>query len=151
MIEDKKVFKNQDLVLRVSSNIDPERFDVNKYEAFLDALCGEREYQKEAIRVTSRYLLGGQYNNLKELAEENYHQNPVLQERYGSLEDFYGYLQLPNKLSCTIDLATATGRSYVLYGKKRMLSGWSMSTVRIKNRIYQSILSHWQDFPRFFR
>ena len=118
---DKKVFKNQDLVLKVSPNINPENFDINKYEAFLDALCGEREYQKETIRVTLRYLLGGQYNNLKELAEENYHQNPVLQERYGSLEDFYKHLQLPDKLSCTIDLATATGKSYVLYGIARIM------------------------------
>lgn len=121
VIPDKKVFKNQDLVLKVSPNIDPEKFDINKYEAFLDALCGEREYQKEVVRVTMRYLLGGQYNNLKELAEENYHQNPVLQERYGSLEDFYKHLQLPDKLSCTIDLATATGKSYVLYGIARIM------------------------------
>jgi len=120
-ISDKQIFKNQDLVLKVSPNIDPEKFDINKYEAFLDSLCGEREYQKEATRVTLRYLLGGRYNNLKELAEENYHQNPVLQERYGSLECFYKYLQLPGKLSCTIDLATATGKSYVLYGIARIM------------------------------
>jgi type III restriction enzyme len=69
MIEDKKVFKNQELVLKISPNIDPEKFDINKYEAFLDALCREREYQKEAIRITLQYLLGGQYNNLRELAE----------------------------------------------------------------------------------
>lgn len=117
----KKIFKNQDLILKVSPNIDPEKFDINKYEAFLDALCGEREYQKETIRVTMRYLLGSQYNNLKELAEENYHQNPVLQERYGFLEEFYRHLQLPDKLSCTIDLATATGKSYVLYGIARIM------------------------------
>lgn len=121
MIQDKQTFKNQDLVLKVSPNIDPQKFDINKYEAFLDALCGEREYQKEVVRVTMRYLLGDQYNNLKELAEENYHQNPVLQERYGSLEDFYKHLQLPDKLSCMIDLATATGKSYVLYGIARIM------------------------------
>jgi len=118
---DRQVFQNKDLVLKVSPNIDPEKFDINKYEAFLDALCGEREYQKETIRVALRYLLGGQYNNLKELAEENFHQNPVLQERYDSLKDFYKHLQLPDKLSCTIDLATATGKSYVLYGIARIM------------------------------
>jgi len=99
---ERQIFKNQDLVLKVSLNIDPQKFDINKYEAFLDALCGEREYQKEVVGVILRYLLGGQHNNLKELAEENYHQNPVLQERYGSLEDFYKHLQLPDNLSCTI-------------------------------------------------
>lgn len=77
MVVDKKIFKNQDLVLKVSPNVDPQRFDINKYEAFLDALCGEREYQKEAIRVTLRYLLGGQYSSLRDLAQENYHQNPI--------------------------------------------------------------------------
>jgi len=121
MTADKRIFKNQDLVLKISPNIDPEKFDINKYEAFLDALCAEREYQKEAIRATLQYLLGGQYNDLRELAEENYHQNIVLQERYGTLSDFYKHLQLPNKLSCTIDLATATGKSYVLYGIARIM------------------------------
>ncbi len=57
--------KASDLVLKVSENVDPRIFDINKYEPFLDALCREREYQKEAIRVTLRYLLGGQYKNLK--------------------------------------------------------------------------------------
>ena len=56
MTADKRIFKNQDLVLKISPNIDPEKFDINKYEAFLDALCVEREYQKEAIRVTLQYL-----------------------------------------------------------------------------------------------
>jgi len=120
-VGDKKVFKNQDLVLNVSPNVDPEKFDINKYEAFLDTLCGERKYQKEAIRVTLRYLLGGQYTNLKELAEENYYQNPVLQEKYSSLDNFYKHLQLPDKHSCTLDMATATGKSYVLYGIARIM------------------------------
>ncbi len=115
-MREKQYFKNQDLVLKVSENIDPKIFDINKYEPFLDALCREREYQKEAIRVTLRYLLGGQYKNLKELAEENYHQNPILQEKYATLEDFVKNLQLPDKLYCSLDLATGTGKSYIIYG-----------------------------------
>jgi len=99
---ERHIFKNQGLVLKASPNINPKKFDINKYEAFLDALCGEREYQKEAIRVILRYLLGGQYNNLEELAEENYHQNPVPQETYASLGDFYKHLQFSDKLSCMI-------------------------------------------------
>jgi len=121
MNTDKQLFKNQDLILKVSPNIDPAKFDISKYEAFLDALCGDREYQKEAIRETLRYLLGGRYNSLRDLAKENYHQNPVLQDLYPSLEDFYKHLQLPDKLSCTLDLATATGKSYVIYGIGRIM------------------------------
>ncbi|MBA7506278.1 hypothetical protein ES706_04959 [subsurface metagenome] len=118
---DKQLLKNQDLVLRVSPNVDSAKFDISKYEAFLDALCGGREYQKEAMREALRYLLGGQYNSLRDLAKENYQQNPVLQDLYPSLEDFYKHLQLPEKLSCTLDLATATGKSYVIYGIARIM------------------------------
>jgi len=120
-ITDKQLLRNQDLVLNVSPNVDPARFDISRYEAFLDALCGDREYQKGAIRETLRYVLGGQYNSLKDLAKENYQQNPVLQDLYPSLEDFYKQLQLPDKLSCTLDLATATGKSYVIYGIARIM------------------------------
>jgi len=118
---ERQTFENKDLVLKVSTNYDPKRFDPNKYEAFLDALCGDREYQKEAIRVTLRYFLGGEYKSLKELAEENYHKNPKLQEKYSSFEDFLSHLQLPEKLSCSLDHATATGKSYVMYGIARIM------------------------------
>ncbi len=118
---ERQTFQNKDLVLKVSPNYDPKRFDPNKYEAFLDALCGNREYQKEAIRETVRYFLGGEYKTLKDLAEKNYHNNPKLQEKYSSFEDFVNYLQLPDKLSCSLDHATATGKSYVMYGIARIL------------------------------
>lgn len=118
---ERQTFQNKDLVLKVSPNYDPKRFDPNKYEGFLDALCGDREYQKEAIRETVRYFLGGEYQSLKELAEENYHKNPKLQEKYSSFEEFTGVLQLPDKLSCSLDHATATGKSYVMYGIARIM------------------------------
>jgi type III restriction enzyme len=118
---ERQTFQNKDLVLKVSPNYDPNKFDPNKYEAFLDALCGDREYQKEAIREVTRYFLGGEYKSLKDLAEENYHKNPKLQEKYSSFDDFVKHLQLPDKLSCSLDHATATGKSYVMYGIARIL------------------------------
>lgn len=87
-----RTFHNQDLVLRVSPGINPGRFDISRYEPFLDALCGTREYQKEAIRVTLRYLLGGRYANLRSLAAENYYSNETLQERYGSFREMERHL-----------------------------------------------------------
>jgi len=116
-----QTFQNKDLVLKVSANYDPKKFNPYKYDKFLDALCEDREYQKEAIREVLRYFLGGEYKNLKDLAEENYDKNPKLQEKYLSLEDFIQSLQLPNKLSCSLDHATATGKSYVIYGIARIL------------------------------
>lgn len=118
---EKQTFLNKDLVLRVSPSYDPRKFEPNKYEAFLDALCGNREYQKEAIRITLRYFLGGEYQSLRELAEKNYHSNPKLQEKYSSFEDFSRVLQLPDQLSGSLDHATATGKSYVMYGIARIM------------------------------
>lgn len=118
---DQKVFHNQDLVLRVSSSIDPARFDITKYEPFLDALCDGREYQKEAIRTVLRYLLGGRYPNLRALAEENFNSNDTLRERYGTFVEMERHLQFPDRLSCSVDLATATGKSYVIYGIARIM------------------------------
>jgi len=113
---DRRTFRNEDLVLKVSEDIDPAKWDEGRYEAFLDELCGYREYQKDSIRTTLRYLLGSQYINLRALAKENFDQNPELQERYGSWSAMERQLQLPDQLSCSLDLATGTGKSYLLYG-----------------------------------
>ena len=118
---ERQTFQNKDLVLKVSPNYSPHKFDPHKYEAFLDALCVDREYQKDAIRETLRYLLGGEYKNLRELVEENYHKNPKLQDKYLSLKEFASSLQLPEKLSCSLDHATATGKSFVMYGIARIM------------------------------
>ena len=44
---DRQIFQNKDLVLKVSPNYGPNRFDPNKYKASLDALCGDRGRQKD--------------------------------------------------------------------------------------------------------
>lgn len=108
--------KNSDLVLRVSESVDPMVFDPGRYEAFLDALCGTREYQKDAIRSALRYLLGGRYVNLRALFSENYDANPVLKAVHGTLPSAERRLQFADKLACSLDLATGTGKSYVMYG-----------------------------------
>jgi type III restriction enzyme len=51
-MKSKEIFKNLDLVLKVDKNIDLSILSLNKYEPFLDALCVNREYQKESIRET---------------------------------------------------------------------------------------------------
>lgn len=118
---DRQTFRNEDLVLKVTKNIDPAVWDESRYEAFLDELCGTREYQKDTIRTTLRYLLGGSYDNLRKLARENFESNDEIQQRYGSWAGMERHLQLPDQLSCAIDLATGTGKSYVLYGLAAIL------------------------------
>ena len=110
------IIKNEDLVLQVSTHIDPNVWDEGKYAAFVDELCAEREYQKDAIFTALRFLAGEKYANLQELAKENFDDNLKFQEAYGSWKTMREKLQFPNMLSCTLDLATGTGKSYVLYG-----------------------------------
>jgi type III restriction enzyme len=113
---DRQRFRNEDLVLKVSRAVDRERWDESRYEAYIDELCGDREYQKDAIRTALRYLLGGEYANLRDLAKASYEDNPVMEQRYGSWDAMQRHLQLPDHLSASLDLATGTGKSYVLYG-----------------------------------
>lgn len=113
---DRQRFRNEDLMLNVSKAVDRKKWDESRYEAFIDALCGDREYQKESIRVTLRYLLGGEYSCLKDLAKANYEENSLLEARYGSWSGMERHLQLSQQLSASLDLATGTGKSYVLYG-----------------------------------
>lgn len=114
-------FRNEDLVLNVRSDYDPKRIRLDLYEAFVDALCGDREYQKDAIRTVCRFLAGGEYESTAALAEENYAANSLLGDRYGSLEGLIATLPFPTKLGCSVDLATATGKSWVMYGVAQIL------------------------------
>lgn len=109
-------FLNEDLVLDVGTSFDRRKWDEGKYDLFIDALCGAREYQKDAIHIALRYLLGGEYRDLRDLAIKNFKGNEVLREKYGSEVGFERHLQLPAQLSATLDLATGTGKSFVMYG-----------------------------------
>lgn len=111
-----KIYNTQDLVLQVSKSYDPAKLNLKEYKRFLNALCGNREYQKEAIEAAIIYLAYGKYKSIEDLVQENAKQNPNLTSRYHTLEDYKRKLQLPQKLSATIDLATGTGKSYVMYG-----------------------------------
>lgn len=113
---DSRSFRNDDLLLTVSPNVARSMWDEARYDEYLDALCEGREYQKTAILTTLRYLLGGEYSSLRQLAKENFDSNAILQDRYGSWEFMERHLQLPDHLSASLDLATGTGKSYVLYG-----------------------------------
>jgi type III restriction enzyme len=115
-IADRRTFRNEDLVLKVSPNVNPSVWQESKYEGFLDALCGHREFQKDAIRTSLRLMLGGRYSSLRHLSRENFDANEDLQALHGRWEHMENALQLPDQLSCSLDLATGTGKSFVLYG-----------------------------------
>lgn len=116
MTEGIKIYKTQDLVLHVKQNYDPTRLNLKKWVDFLDVLCGDREFQKEAIRDAIIFIASGEYNSIESLIEENFRKNDELQKRYKDVRDYQRNLPLPHKLSAVLDMATGTGKSYVIYG-----------------------------------
>ncbi len=118
-----KTFKQSELVLKVNKAYDTNNLKLGDWKSFIDRLCGDRTYQKQAIEVSIIYLASQQYNSLKDLAEYNYSLNPCLKEKYSSLDDFIKSLQMKGKLYANIDLATGTGKSYVLYGIAQIALG----------------------------
>ncbi len=118
---DQQTFRNEDLVLAVSKSVDPRHFDMSKYGPFLDTLCRNREYQKEAVRTALRYMLGGRYPDLSALAEENYASREIFQERYGSFPEMRRHIEIPDRLAFTVDLATGTGKTFVMYALARIM------------------------------
>lgn len=118
-----KIYKTKDLVLEVSKSYDPAKLDLSRWERFLDILCGDRQYQKEAIENVIIYLASGRYNSIEDLVKENWTKNLELRDRYKNITDYFHHLQLPNRLSATIDLATGTGKSYVIYGIAQIMLG----------------------------
>jgi type III restriction enzyme len=122
-ISEVQVFKQKDLVLTVDKNFNPEKLDIEAWGPFINRLCGDREFQKEAIINSIVYLASGRYSSIDDLVKENYSKNLELQKRYSSLDDYLSKLQLPNKLFANIDLATGTGKSYVIYGIAQIMLG----------------------------
>ncbi len=120
---DIKIYKTQDLVLKIKDNYDPAKLNLKPWVNFIDVLCGDREYQKEAIRSSIIYLASDEYNSIEDLVEENWRSNSELRERYRDVREYQQKLQFPRKLSGVIDLATGTGKSYVIYGIAQIALG----------------------------
>src|SRR5665648_575024 len=117
-----------DLTLKVRSSYDLKKLNLYEWEDYLDILCGNRDYQKEAIKTAIIYLASGEYSNIDQLARENYKNNQDLQRLYRTEYDFIQHIPLKGKLSGVIDLATATGKSYVIYGIAQIMLSLGLIT-----------------------
>jgi type III restriction enzyme len=114
-------FAVDDLVLPVSQTYDPTKLDLASYEDFIDAVVAGREYSKNAILTALRFMAGGQYTDAKQLAEEAFETTPALERRYGTVGRLLERLPFPDKLACSLDLATGTGKSYVMFCLARIM------------------------------
>ena len=122
-MQDILIYKQKDLVLKVNNNFDPTKLRLDDWIPFIERLCGNREYQKAAIKSSIIYLASGRYKSIEDLFEENFQKNNELQSKYTSLANFKSMIQIPNKLFANIDLATGTGKSYVIYGVAQIMLG----------------------------
>ncbi|HPS31274.1 MAG TPA: DEAD/DEAH box helicase family protein [bacterium] len=122
-MQDRYYFKNHDLVLKVHSYYDPEKLKLGAWSEFIDRLCGDRVFQKEAINSAITFLASGRYGSINDLVEENYKSNNSLQDKFPTIDNYLSNLQLPDKLFANIDLATGTGKSYVIYGISQIMLG----------------------------
>jgi type III restriction enzyme len=123
MVQEIKQYKTADLVLQVSPNYNPVLLKLAAWDRYLDILCGDYRFQKEAIHKAIVFMVSGLYKNIAELVNENW-LNPKMVElknRYQTIADYEFNLQMKNKLSANIDLATGTGKSYVIYGIAQMM------------------------------
>lgn len=107
--------RSGDLRLTVSQQ---STFSIAPYERFLEQLTiGGGPQQREALEVATRYLLGGRYTTLADLADENWTTNPALHAGYRNRrETFMEAQQLRALLAASIDHATGTGKSYMIFG-----------------------------------
>ena len=117
-----------DLTLKVRSSYNIKKLNLDEWEDYLDILCGNRDYQKEAIKTSLIYLASGEYLNIDQLAKENYQNNQDLQRLYRTEHDLIQHIPLNGKLSGVIDLATATGKSYVIYGIAQIMLSLGLVT-----------------------
>ena len=109
------VMRNEDLVLKVFHSEDLRK-RVEKYDAFLDLIFDDEYYfLREAAYNILYFLFSKSYSSIADLAKENFQENSKLAQRYGSLQKMLSSLQMPDKKCCTVDLATGTGKSFLIY------------------------------------
>lgn len=107
--------KNTDLVLQFSDEAVNEI--LNKYDTYLEALYNDDySFHRDAVKAAVGFLLSGKYKTIEDLAKENYLKNPKIKDRYQSKEDYIGALPLGKFKACSMDLATGSGKSFLMFG-----------------------------------
>lgn len=110
-------YKQDDFVLHVDDYSPEVNETVGKYEAYLDAITTPSfEHVREAIRQAFRFIISAKYKDTESLAKENWEHNQKLQLKYNAWEQYLLNIKIPRKKAASLDLATGTGKSWVIYG-----------------------------------
>ncbi len=115
-------YKNSDFLLSIDDNTEKTLSVVNKYDAFLDAFTTTKfGHVREAIKEGIRFFITDKYKNTEQVAIYTYNKSEKLQNRHPSLKDYLDHLRIKDQNSFSIDLATGTGKSWVIYGVAQIM------------------------------
>ncbi len=109
-------FRIADQVLKVDDASEATVAVVRKYDAFLNLLCADRyAFQRDAVREALRFLVSDKYPDLERLARENWDRREAIRQRHESVDAYLARMPLRDRKSASLDLATGTGKSFVMY------------------------------------
>lgn len=113
---------NDDFVLTVANPDYAALAAVETYEPFFEAISLDRyAFQREAMRRALLFLASsGSYPNTAKLATEHFEQSGKMHTRFASLSEYLAAFPLQDRRAVSLDLATGTGKSFVMYGIARV-------------------------------
>jgi len=115
-------YKNDDFVLRFMDRGERVQDIVNKYEAYLNALTTANfGHVREAIRQSVAFFVSERFPTTRELADFSYEANNVMQRKYAGKGEYLDQFRILDRKSVTVDLATGTGKSWVIFGVAQIL------------------------------
>ena len=105
-----------DQVLKAEDAREATEAVVHKYDAFLNLLCADHySFQRDAVRESLRFLVSDKYSDLNRLARENWNAREAIRQRHESVDAYLAKMPLRDRKSVSLDLATGTGKSFVMY------------------------------------
>ena len=114
--------KIDDFVLNVQDQTEKTLSIVHKYDAFLDALTTDDfGHIREATREAIRFFVTSVVTTTEQAGIQNYERSKRLKTHYETQEAYLQHFHIKNRRACSIDLATGTGKSWVIYAVAQIM------------------------------
>lgn len=116
--------RNNELVLKLSAVPTEVTERVNRYDDYLEALFNDDySFLRDATKTALLFLLNDGYPDLKSLATENYMKNEKIRQIFPAIEEYLSdqHFPLQGKKSCSLDLATGSGKSYLMFAISQIM------------------------------
>jgi len=115
-------YKNDDFILQIDDFSSKTLSVVNKYDAFLEALTtADFGHVREAVRKAIHFFVTDRFTTTEQAAVHTFNKSEKLKNRYRDLADYLDHVRIRDKRSYSIDLATGTGKSWVIYGVAQIM------------------------------